>query len=262
MSGLDLGDVEKLRAEGGAESMANQAGSSSSTAMVLQQQRRLRNLLRQPEYVDSFRLNALIDQFCTPLVEHIGNGKWLVTEDEPSSVDFLAVAYLLVILRADMPKRWLSNAIENKYPSLKGYAERVEEMMSRRLNSMHFKSPSTPTLLHGLSFLGRHLLSSIPLFDRPEISRMPGTVAAFERQQNSKTIFERYNVFQNSAMSVGALGITGLTVLGYFRWHTKREGNFIIRSIPKAPRFADFGEAGEFLSVFAGQWSDGMGNLA
>lgn len=260
MSGLDSDEVEKAQSES-SEGMINHGGSSSSSAVLINQQRRLRNLLRQPEYVDSFKLNALIDQFCSPLEEQIGMKKWLVTDgEEPTSADCVLTGYLMVMRYADMPKRWLANALEKRDHKLGAWEERIQMELTRRLDGAKVTSVERPVSLHGLAFVSNHLLKSIPAFDRAEIVRMSGSVAALERQQRSKSIFKRFKILQVLSITVSALGITGLSVLGYLQWHSKREGDYVIRATQNNLTLADFGEAGEFLSIFGAQLAfGGMG---
>jgi hypothetical protein len=253
MSGLDLDEVEKAKSEGG-EGIMNQGAS----ATLINQQRRLRNLLRQPEYVDSFKLNALIDQFCSPFEEQIGMQNWLVTDGEhPTSVDCVLAGYLMVMLHADVPKRWLRNAIEKRSHQLRAWEKRMQTVLARGLEGVQFRTAEKPTLIHGFSFVGNHLLKLIPLFDRPEILRVPGSVSALERQQRSKSVFEKFKILQILTVTVGALGITGLSVLGYLQWHSKRDGDYAITASPRNRTLADFGEAGEFLSVFGNRMAFG-----
>jgi hypothetical protein len=253
LSGLDLDEVAEKVAEESRKG-SQQAGPGIGSAM--QRHGRVRSLLGQSEYVDSFRLNALIDQFCTPLIELLDTKNWLlIPQEEPSSVDFVASAYLLVMLRADLPKRWLAKAIEKKYPLLKEYALRVEGTLSQKLKSVQPETRQSATWTHGFAFLGNQMLKSIQLFDRPTIRRTPETVAAIERHERSKHIFERYPLFQIATTSVAALGLTALTALGYLQWHTKREGDFVIKSAPR--KLADFGEAGEFLAMYGAQTAGG-----
>jgi hypothetical protein len=111
--------------------------------------------------VDSFKLNALVDGFCKPPVEQIMEKKWLISENGTGSVDFLLAAYLMVMSRADVPKRWLVGAIEGKYGKLtmcKG-----PKRVAKRLNGKTFEAIQRPSLGHGLSFIGSHILKSIPM---------------------------------------------------------------------------------------------------
>lgn len=264
ISGLDLDELDKARedAAGGAAAADGMQGAAagSAAASLLAQQRRLTEFLRRPDYVDSFRLYALVDQFCEPLVEQMGAKTGLLTDGELTSVDHVALGYLMVMLRADVPKRWLPNAIEAKYPKLIQYVERLEEDLARRLKGRAFETAQQPKFLHGLAYIANSILQSIPMFGHANISISSESEKALERYSQTKSVFERYRILQYAAIAFGTLGVTSLGALGYLQWHSKREDDFVIRSGRRGSRLADFGDAGEFLAVFGDQMA--LGSVA
>jgi len=251
IAGLDLDALDASRDDGGAAGEELQGAPAGS---LLAQQRRLREFLRRPDYGDSFRLYALVDQFCGPLIELMGEKPWLLTGGEPSTVDFVALGYLMVMLRADMPKKWLANAIETKYPILVHYLERLEEKLADQLKTTTFETAQQPTFLHGLTYIGNSILKSIPVLGIVDISRSSESERALERYSQSKSVFKLYRILRYAAITCSTLGITGLGALGYMQWHSRRDDDFVIRSGPAyASNLADFGDAGEFLAVFGDQ---------
>ena len=250
IAGLDLDALDAGREDGAADGALQAAPAGS----LLAQQRRLREFLRRPDYGDSFRLYALVDQFCGPLVELMGEKTWLLTDREPSTVDFVALGYLMVMLRADMPKKWLANAIETKYPKLIHYLDRLEEKLAGQLKTTSFETAARPTFWHGMTYIANSMLKSIPMFGIVDISRSSESERALERYSQSKSIFERYRILRYATITFSALGITALGALGYMQWHSRRDDDFIIRSGPSyGSNLADFGDAGEFLAVFGDQ---------
>ena len=269
ISSLDLDDdEEKMVMNQGDQSLFNagrkfstKAQSNSTTNSLLGRNGTLRNLLRQPEHSDTFRLNALTDQFCQPLQEQLGDKSWLIHHDgDPWSIDYLALGYLSLMLRADVPKKWLATAIKTRYPRLVRYYDEVYERIHDRFHSRGADIPrqvsSTFSTLQGLNLIFTHLFRFPSLFLETEIMHIDSHMSstALKLRQEYLPLFKRYPILRALSVSVGFLGITAFSVLGYVQWNTKREGDFVVTSRRPPPVYvADFGEAEEFLSVLGNQ---------
>lgn len=269
ISSLDLDDDdEKMSINQGDQSLFNpgmnlsaRAQSNSTTTSLLGRNGTLRNLLRQPEHSDTFRLNALADQFCQPLQEQLGDKSWLIHRDgEPWSVDCLALGYLSLMLHAEVPKRWLATAIKTRYPRLVQYHNKVYERIYDHFHSQGTDIPrqisSPPSTRQGLRLVLKHLVHFPSLFFKTEILHVDShkSSAALELRQKYLPLFNRYPILRTFSVSIGFLGITAFAALGYIQWNTKREGDFVFTSRRPPPRYlSDFGEAEGFLSVLGDQ---------
>jgi len=269
ISSLDLDeDEEKMAMSQGDQSLLNQgmnlsarAQSNSATTSLLGRNGTLRNILRQPEHSDTFRLNALADQFCQPLEEQLGDKSWLTHDDgDPWSVDCLALGYLSLMLHADVPKRWLATAIKTRYPRLVQYYDRVYERIHNRFHSQRadiFRRSSSPySTLQGLNFIFTHLFRSLPPFFETEITHVdsPESSAALKLRQEYLPLFKRYPILRTFSVAVGFLGATAFGAFGYAQWNTKREEDFVVTSrLSHSMYLAGFGEAEGFLSVLGDQ---------
>jgi len=74
---------------------------------------------------NQFRLAGVTDDFLEPMQELLGENKWLLGTDGPSSLDCLAVGYLALMMRADVPHAWLKTALEEKYHRLGNWVDRA-----------------------------------------------------------------------------------------------------------------------------------------
>ena len=75
-----------------------------------------------------FRLDALVDAACEPLAQLLGDKKYFLSDDEPSSLDCLALGYLALALKPELPQGWLQESMRSRYPGLCAFVARgVEE---------------------------------------------------------------------------------------------------------------------------------------
>src|SRR5262249_22302688 len=245
ISSLDLDeDGEKIAMSQGDQSLINpgmnlsaRAQSISTTTSLLGRNGTLRNILRQPEHSDTFRLNALTDQFCQPLQEQLGDKSWLIHRDgDPWSVDCLALGYLSLMLHADVPKRWLATAIKTRYPRLVQYYDEVYERIYNRFHSQKADIPrqvSSPySTLQGLKLIFTHLFRSLSPFFETEIMDLDShaSSAALELRQEYLPLFKRYPILRTFSFTTGFLGITAFAALSYVQWNTKQEEDFVVTS--------------------------------
>jgi len=83
------------------------------------------SLAKQPQHAARFRLDALADAFYEPLQELLGKKRYMLSEDKPSSLDCIAVAYLALALAPQLPQKWLADTMTSRYPDLCSYVRRL-----------------------------------------------------------------------------------------------------------------------------------------
>ena len=78
-------------------------------------------MVKQPKHAARFRLQALTDEFMQPLRNFLGANRFFFGGDEMTSLDCLALGYLSLALKPDLPQSWLAEAMSTKYTSLVTY---------------------------------------------------------------------------------------------------------------------------------------------
>ena len=83
-----------------------------------------------------FKLDALVDIACEPLQQLLGEKKYLLSNERPTSLDCLALGYLSLALKPEVPQSWLRDSLRKRYSSLCKYVERgIEECFSGEVTS-------------------------------------------------------------------------------------------------------------------------------
>lgn len=83
------------------------------------------SLVNQPQHAARFRLDALADAFFGPLQQLLGRKDHMISEDQPSSLDCVALAYLALAYTPKMPHTWVAEAMNARYPELCRYVDRL-----------------------------------------------------------------------------------------------------------------------------------------
>lgn len=84
-------------------------------------------LASNPESKASIRLDALARDFLEPLKALKGKKRFLVSNDQFTSLDCLALGYLSLMLVDDLPSPWLAKTLKEKFSSLAAWTEEVRE---------------------------------------------------------------------------------------------------------------------------------------
>jgi sorting and assembly machinery component 37 len=84
-------------------------------------------LASNPESKASIRLDALARDFLKPLKALKGKKRFLVSDDQFTSLDCLALGYLSLMLVDDLPSPWLAKTLKEKFPSLAAWTEELRE---------------------------------------------------------------------------------------------------------------------------------------
>ena len=84
-------------------------------------------MIEQQQYASRFRLDALADAFFEPLQELLGNKHYMLSEEEASSLDCVALSYLALMLIPQVPHKWLAETMMVRYPRLCSYVKRLSK---------------------------------------------------------------------------------------------------------------------------------------
>ena len=108
-----------------------------------------------------FRLDAVTDDFFAPMDELLEDKSFFLG-DEASGLDCLAVGYLALMLKPDVPHGFLRRAMKQKYPRL---AEWTERMIAECLNNeqLPWQEGATPTIAEMLYTVLDTVVDSFPI---------------------------------------------------------------------------------------------------
>ena len=80
-------------------------------------------LAATPETNARIRLDALANKFFEPLSLLLGQKRYMVSNTQFSSLDCLALGYLSLMLKPDLPQPWLAVAMRKRFPGLCNWTE-------------------------------------------------------------------------------------------------------------------------------------------
>lgn len=208
--------------------------------------------MREKSSGTRFRCDALVDAACGPLQKLLDGKRYLLSDEKPSSLDCLALAYLALALKPDLPQKWLQDGIKACYPGLCAYVERgVKECFGgevsvedARLKDSVEQTSETRTKLpwrapsqQGLQPAGSTVLHSIlSVFPFSDLTRLSTTTTNRESSSSDTTT--------DSALlpTIVAASTAVAAAVGYFLYS-------ISNIEPEKRRLEDMGEVG---AMFAG----------
>ncbi|KAL8792274.1 MAG: hypothetical protein Q9195_005153 [Heterodermia aff. obscurata] len=82
-------------------------------------------LVKRPQHATRFRLDALADAFLGPLQQLLGKKSYMLSDDHPSSLDCVALAYLALAYTPQLPHAWVHEIMTARYPELCAYVDRL-----------------------------------------------------------------------------------------------------------------------------------------
>lgn len=82
-------------------------------------------LLQQTHQTSRFRLEALAEAMFNPLEQLLGQKRYMISDKEPSNLDYLAFAYLALAFIPVVPQPWLTDIMRAKHPTLCAYVENL-----------------------------------------------------------------------------------------------------------------------------------------
>ena len=293
MGGLDVDNSELEGPETGAPNLSREyeaakkavgLPSESRTGkpglLSLGRQKGIQGLLSSPVYAARFRLDALANDFLSPLSDLLSKKNYLLTEKTPSSLDCLAFGYLALMLCPSVPQTWLKEAIQARYPRVVKYIWRLREELlggdgpvkaadvlslnayrgndatldgTRRKLGMHLPWHPIPTkpLTAVASTIAREVFSGIPLvslaFRRRTIQPSPFSTSTSNTKPASSL---PSSLFVSSFFAFSAALFSAVAGVAIHRARSPRTEDMVF----EAPRQQQgLGQAGDFLGVFAEQ---------
>lgn len=131
LSSIDLDVAEEKREEKEKQEGRQLPTATSQIPRSLMKKPRdtVSGLLSKTAQQNRIRLEGITEDFAVPLEEmlekrQVGGG-YLLSDDLPSSVDCLALGYLALAIKPEVPFSWLRECIGDKAPQLAAYVERL-----------------------------------------------------------------------------------------------------------------------------------------
>ena len=148
-----------------------------ATSLLPLGRKSLSNLLGGAQYSDRFKLDAVANNFFAPLAAQLGNKRYLLSDERPSSVDCLAFGYLALMLYPQCPQAWLKDSITTRFPTLEKYTENLRGTMVGNEpvdtkaaiaghadpKSLPWQSPTAPTATRTITSTGRGIIHALPI---------------------------------------------------------------------------------------------------
>lgn len=224
----------------------------NSPEQMLNRQKSL-NRLRSQTHSDTFRLHQLTSEFFEPLEKLLGDKKYLMTSDSPTSLDYLALGYLSLMLYAPVPQQWLADALKTRYPKLKGYTDRMYKYTFKSMDikwTEQLYEASPPSTSEGFKFIGQSLLDWVSPWKK--------TITADPAAQSKSSS----TASTPSSLSLQTLAWTAALIGGLAFAATRllvdapaEESNLSIYEPDyiHPAKLSDFGEAGASLAVLGNQ---------
>lgn len=223
----------------------------------------LSSLLQQTQRTSRFRLEALAEAMFSPLVQLLGKKRYMISNNEPSNLDYLAFAYLALAFIPVVPQPWLKETMREKYPTLCTYVENLmqeffhglsnvnDALPDHELRSRHpelfrgFSLPWSPPPRNGImsatSALISHALDSLSLLADSKIIKRKDMPSEDKQLQLSST------VSSGKLPAMVTLGSGLVVVCSYLVY--SGIANFPFSGKESRPRtLAGLGEAGALLS--------------
>ena len=236
------------------------------------------DVLGQIKKTQQFRLRRLVGEFAAPLQALLASKRFLISEDQPTSLDCLAVGYLQVACIRELPLSWLADALRTEFETLCTY---MDDYLCQYSASLNWKSSShrhtesqTPERLSSRAAGGRYpsfqlhpqnnsLLrrTSMPvlLFNRTMVAlplakhhraavRLSGTLLEDEDDYYSQAS-RQYRVAWGVLFAAAAAGLCFGSYLFNVMFSTPQQGS----SITRRSDFGSLGEAGAAHAVFSSE---------
>lgn len=223
----------------------------------------LSSLLQQTQHTSRFRLEALADAMFNPLEQLLGKKRYMISNKEPSNLDYLAFAYLALALIPIVPQPWLTETMKAKHPTLCTYVENLAQdffhgpasvddaFPDHELRSRHpglFRRYSLPWsmsppngIMSATTTLISHAFDSLSLLDDPKIIKTKNISSGDKERQLSST------VSSGKLPAAAALAAGLVAVCSYLLYSGVATFPFSGKE-PKPRTLADLGEAGAMLS--------------
>ena len=238
----------------------------------------LSGLLGSSIYAARFKLDALTNELLEPLSDLLGKKDYLFEGDKPSSLDCLAFGYLSLMFYPGVPQAWLKEAIQTRFPRLMSYiwrmreelfggedvkaadvwsisgSEESEDRIESALHRLGLRLPWRPaprrTIARVAMKVTREVTSSISFvssFSRPHIHH------SSSRQKESVVSQLPSPILVRSILGLSTVAAAALAGVAINQRRNPRHGDLVLWALRPAMGLNSFGQAGDFLSVFANQ---------
>jgi hypothetical protein len=241
------GDSTAFKSDSSAPSFATQ----NSPEQMLNRQKSL-NWLKSQSHSDTFRLHQLTNEFFDPLEKLLGNDKFLMTSDNPTSLDYLALGYLSLMLYAPVPQQWLADALKTRYPKLKAYTDRMYKLTFKSVDlkwTEQLFSASPPSTSEGVRFISQSIMNWASPW------KQTITVDPTSHPNSSPSSASSSVPLQTLAWSAALIGGVAFAAMKILAVESANENKFSIYESDylQPARLSDFGEAGASLAVLGQQ---------
>ncbi|KAF2102384.1 hypothetical protein NA57DRAFT_71385 [Rhizodiscina lignyota] len=185
-------DFARLEGAGGASNSNSISGQYEATKKVQERstvsgrqapsllplgRKKLSSLLSSPQHADRFKLDMLANELFEPLSAQLGNKKFLLDDERPSSIDCLAFGYLALMLCPDYPQSWLKDTIKKRFPKLQRYTDDMghryigkdpisaECVIKGNTSSspLPWQLPAPPSVARTATSISREILHTFPI---------------------------------------------------------------------------------------------------
>ncbi|KAK4693353.1 sorting and assembly machinery component 37, partial [Lecanoromycetidae sp. Uapishka_2] len=209
----------------------------------------LAGLLKEKGGGNRFKIDSLVDVAYEPLQKLLGQKKYMLLDEKPSSLDCLALGYLSLALLPDLPQRWLAEGMKARYPELCAYVKggvqecfggpvkpedaglKLGAQASRPETALPWRAPRDRGAMATGATMLHATLDSIPFY-QSNIINMPPNEEALATTPSSSLLFPAIMTATTAVAAVSSYFLyTGLS------------------AEPEKQRLSDMGEAG---AIFAG----------
>jgi hypothetical protein len=133
---------------------------TQSTPQQILDQQRMQKWLQVQKHSDTFQLYQLSEAFFGPLEQLLGEKDYLLDDSKPTTLDFLALGYLSLMLFAPVTYPWLADAMKQRYPKLQKYTTRMYRQIfkdPRKSWKDNVSSAPIPSAYSGINFMAQSL---------------------------------------------------------------------------------------------------------
>jgi len=236
-------------------------------------------LLGQAQHADRFKLDNLANGLFMPLDDLLAEKEYLLSNEELSSLDCLALGYLSLMLYAPVPQAWLSETLKMRFSKLEKYVSRLRETLhetgdidveavmalsersdpadiSKAGHEKRLKLPWSPppekNAFEVAAKVGWDIIEALPGPRwRSPVQHAPAEAGLVSAHETSTAPFTRILTL----WSAGLVGLIGGIVFSAVWWGGETQENYTFES-PTQHRpttLAEFGEVGAALAALGDQ---------
>ncbi|KAF2436741.1 hypothetical protein EJ08DRAFT_644364 [Tothia fuscella] len=224
---------------------------AQSTPQQVLDQQRMQKWLRVQKHSDTFQLYQLSEAFFRPLNDLLGEKKYLLNEDEPTSLDCLAIGYLAPMLLAPVTQPWLADALKQRFPKLQKYTARFhgqtfghQGIFSKDI----MESAPSPSTYEGIKFMSQSISGWVVSW-KNTVTPDP-TINRTSPSHFYSTPFLSSAPIQAIALSATVIAGLAFAASKYILVQSGDDNVFTHDKRKGTVRLTDMGEAGAALAAF------------